>query len=269
MPQHLKELTELEGADEKEEIQEYIDSLAQSKMIMEQARTQTSENEAQIKVIQMRRNQLQARLALLRVAHEAIDRSVPGDLPTITKDLRLATMESETIPSVFFIVLERLERQQAELVSQLEMQLEERKNFKTLLTDESARQFSEDDAAIVAGQQQRIQMLQTKRQHLEPLITEADMRRRRQGLAPTGLQAMVEEMDAPPLPPPNLSTSMRSRNSSVAHSGAIEIPSTATRRAGPTTQKRTALRTTPVKTISNQRGMDKTFDRTPLKTNYV
>ena len=255
MQQHLKELTELEGADEKEEIQEYIDSLAQSKMIMEQARTQTSENEAQIKVIQMRRNQLQARLALLRVAHEAIDRSVPGDLPTITKDLRLATMESETIPSVFFIVLERLERQQAELVSQLEMQLEERKNFKTLLTDESARQFSEDDA--------------TKRQHLEPLITEADMRRRRQGLAPTGLQAMVEEMDAPPLPPPNLSTSMRSRNSSVAHSGAIEIPSTATRRAGPTTQKRTALRTTPVKTISNQRGMDKTFDRTPLKTNYV
>ena len=265
----MDELTKLEGVDEKQEIQEYIDSVAQSKMVTEQARTQTSENEAQIKVIQMRRNQLQARLALLRVAYEAIDRSVPGDLPAITKDLRLATMESETIPSVFFIALERLERQQAELVSQLELQLDERRAFNKLLTDESARQFSDDDAAIVSAQQQRIQMLQTKRQHLEPLITEADTRRRRQGLAPTGLQAMVEEMDAPPLPAPSAPTSLRTRNSSTAPAGAISTPSTASHRVGPTTQKRSVPRNIPVKTTTNQRGMDNTFDRTPSKINSV
>ena len=129
------------------------------------------------------------------------------------------------------------------------MQLDERTAFSKLLAAESDRKFSDGDAAIVAAQQQRIQMLQEKRQHLEPLIVEADLRRRRQGLAPTGLQAMVEEMDAPPLPPPNTSTSMRPRGSSAVPSGAIDTPSTASRRTGSTTQNRAGLRTTPVKAI--------------------
>ena len=96
-----------------EQLQEFVHCIAQSKMITEKARSDTIANEKQIKILQMRRNQLQTRLALLRVAHEAVDKSIPGDVPRITQELRLVTMESETIPAVFFTSIEHLEQQQS------------------------------------------------------------------------------------------------------------------------------------------------------------
>ena len=108
------------------------------------AQTQRLRAERQAVLLRLRRDQLLARLALLRAAHQSSTRAVPPAVPPITQELGLVTLESEELPAPFFVLVEQLEARQLALLDALNEAVDEQRALNDEIADEIA--------ALLAGE---------------------------------------------------------------------------------------------------------------------
>lgn len=176
---------------------EFIELQLNSKMRIDEARNKTVNNESQIKILQMRKNQLLAQINLLKAAYNSDSQSSPPSIPPVTAEMGLVALPEEIIPDVFFSLVEELQNRQDEVINELEEILREKetineemeKDISSLIGSEGA---SKEETFSLDNQ---IRELTEERKMLSDLIEKNEKRRRRQGLPASGLQRFAIEYD--------------------------------------------------------------------------
>ncbi|KAK2955628.1 hypothetical protein BLNAU_9487 [Blattamonas nauphoetae] len=133
-----KELEQLKATHraEFEAIQEFVESHAQMRMMIDEAKETKKDNEEQVKILQLRRDQLLNRLEVIRLAFESQNLTSFPAIPKIPNGVQEITDDEEIVAGVFGELVNDLKNRMLQANEMYDELMDEKKEVETDLDEQ-------------------------------------------------------------------------------------------------------------------------------------